>query len=308
MTRIFFLFFCITFSLLPTYGQKNNSVKKHAIIDMHLHALWWGMPEMQGPFGLKAPKDQTAIRDSTFKYLEQYNIVKAVTDDAFALDYFNRDPERIIPARQGIHPNLRDPIDSLRKWFSAGTYKIMAEFMPQYLGLVPDDPQLEPYFQLAEELNIPMGIHMGLGPTGAAYTGTPNYRMAHSNPLLLENVLVKHPKLRIYIMHAGWPFIDELIGMLYAHPQLYVDVAVINWILPKKEFYPFLKRIVDAGYGERVMYGSDEMMWPQAIKISVENIQSADFLTEKQKEDIFYNNAAKFLRLSEQEIGKHKGK
>ncbi len=86
--------------------------------------------------------------------------------------------------------------------------------MPQYSGLAPNDPSLEPYFALAEELDVPVSIHVGLGPPGAAYAGSPTYRMAHSNPLLLEDVLVRHPKLRLYVMHAGWPMLDEMVGLL----------------------------------------------------------------------------------------------
>ena len=269
---------------------------------MHLHALWWSESEMFGPpLGLKAPKDQAAMRDSTFYYLKKYNIVRAVADDAFALDYFHHDPQRIIPARQGIGLKLRDPIDSLRNWFKAGTYKLMAEFMPQYTGFRPDDPEMEAYFQVADEFNIPVGIHMGFGRPGF-----PNFRIANGNPLFLENVLIKHPKMRVYVMHAGYPFINEMIGLMRTYRQVYVDIAVINWVLPKKEFHYYLKRLMDAGFGGRIMYGSDEMMWPQSISISIENIRSADFLTDQQKEDIFYNNAAKFLRLSIDEIKKDK--
>jgi hypothetical protein len=34
-------------------------------------------------------------------------------------------------------------------------------------------------------------------------------------------------------------------------------------------------------------------------------INSAEFLSEDQKRDIFYNNAARFLQLSENEIKEH---
>src|SRR3989454_6563092 len=42
------------------------------------------------------------------------------------------------------------------------------------------------------------------GPPGAAYLATPRYRASLSNPLLLEETLIRHPKLRLYVMHAGW--------------------------------------------------------------------------------------------------------
>jgi predicted TIM-barrel fold metal-dependent hydrolase len=48
------------------------------------------------------------------------------------------------------------------------------------------------------------------------------------------------------------------------------------------------------------MFGSDNMYWPESIRLAVESIESADFLTPEQNRDIFYNNAAKFLRLAEE--------
>ena len=55
-----------------------------------------------------------------------------------------------------------------------------------------------------------------------------------------------------------------------------------------------------AGLGQRLMFGSDQMLWPEAIGMAVEGIESASFLTPEQKRDIFYNNAARFLRLGEE--------
>jgi len=175
----------------------------------------------------------------------------------------------------------------------------MGELVTQYDGVGPNDPRLEPYWKLAEELDVPVGIHMGPGPPGAAYLGLKNYRMGLSDPLLLEDVLVRHPRLRLYVMHAGWPMIDRMIALLYAHPQVYVDVAVIDYTQPRAEFYRYLQRLVEAGYGKRVMFGSDQMVWPEAIGLAVDAIQSAKFLTEEQKRDILHDNAARFLRWRE---------
>jgi predicted TIM-barrel fold metal-dependent hydrolase len=40
--------------------------------------------------------------------------------------------------------------------------------------------------------------------------------------------------------------------------------------------------------------------------LAIEGVESAKFLSEEQKRNIFYNNAARFLRLSEKEIAKHR--
>ena len=56
---------------------------------------------------------------------------------------------------------------------------------------------------------------------------------------------------------------------------------------------------MQAGFGKRLMFGSDQMIWPDAVGMSIEGVESADFLKEEQKRDIFYNNALRFLRLEE---------
>jgi uncharacterized protein len=87
--------------------------------------------------------------------------------------------------------------------------------------------------------------------------------------------------------------------MMYAYPQLYADISVINWTRPTAEFHHYLKRLVDAGFGERIMFGSDQMVWTEAIGMSIKKVESAPFLTVKQKRDIFYNNAVRFFRLND---------
>ena len=50
------------------------------------------------------------------------------------------------------------------------------------------------------------------------------------------------------------------------------------------------------------MFGSDPMVWPEAIEYAIESIETAAFLSTQQKRDIFFNNAARFLRLSDEQI------
>ena len=109
-------------------------------------------------------------------------------------------------------------------------------------------------------------------------------------------------------MHAGWPMIDDLLAVLWAHPQVYVEVGVIVWALPQAEFYRYVQRIVEAGFGGRVMFGSDQMVWPGMIERAIRTVEEAPFLNDQQKRDILYNNAARFLRLSPAEMDRHHGK
>jgi uncharacterized protein len=91
---------------------------------------------------------------------------------------------------------------------------------------------------------------------------------------------------------------------MYAHPQVYGGIGVIVYTQPRPAFYRFLQRIFEAGYGKRVMFGSDHMVWPETIERSIRVIEEAPFLTEEQKRDVLYNNAARFLRLSDEELAR----
>jgi hypothetical protein len=81
-----------------------------------------------------------------------------------------------------------------------------------------------------------------------------------------------------------------------------VDTGAIAWALPRKEFHHYLQRIVEAGFGKRILFGSDQMIWPDVIEMALESIESAKFLTPEQRRDILFNNATRFLRLPPERI------
>lgn len=196
-------------------------------------------------------------------------------------------------------------VDELKALHARGEFQVLGEVMAQYEGVAPDDPRLEPFWAFAEAMDIPVGIHMGPGGGADAYSGASRYRVRNGDPLLLEEVLVRRPRLRVYIMHAGFPFADNLRALMFAHPQVYVDISAIGFSEPRPAFWRFLQEIVDAGFGDRVMFGSDQGVWPGVIEPAIAAIEEAPFLTEAQKRDILYNNAARFLRLTEAEIARH---
>ena len=189
------------------------------------------------------------------------------------------------------------PPDVLREAFASGELKVLGEIGAQYHGLDPSDEWFEPYLALAEELDIPVGIHTGLGPPGSPYGCCPKFSAGLGNPMRLEPMLKRHPKLRVWLMHAGWPYLQETKAILYMYPQVHADVAVINWIIPRREFHEYLQALMTAGFGDRLMFGSDQMIWPESITLAVEGVDSATFLTPEQKRAIFHDNAARFLKL-----------
>jgi predicted TIM-barrel fold metal-dependent hydrolase len=231
----------------------------------------------------------------TLAVMARYNVIGVTSGSMARVRRWSvAAPQRIIPA---VVSYGEVPLDSVRAWAADSTIRVLGELAFQYDGTSPGDSLPEAHYALAEQLDLPVGVHVGPGPPGTPYVGSPRYRARLSNPLLLEDVLVRHPKLRLYVMHAGWPMGDAMIALLASHPQVYVDLGAISWGLPRKGFHDYLRRLVEAGFGPRVMFGSDQMLWPETLGIAIDNVESADFLTPKQKRDIFYDNAARFLRL-----------
>lgn len=289
------LFVGMSYLSAPLAGQE-----RPPIIDMHLHAHHPDVPA--GMVGLCRPEPcrgegrATATNaeslQQTLAAMRRYNIVRGFLsspDLATVRQWVAADPDRFIASVFIMEAGRPDP-EMLRREYVAGRLTGMGEIATQLTGMAPNDPALEPYFSLAEELDIPVLIHTaGIGPY------LPGFRSAAGNPLLLEPVLVRHPRLRIYTENAGYPYLGETIAMMYQYPQLYGDLSTITWVVPRSAFYDYLKGLIEAGLGKRLMFGSDQMRWPEVIGKAVAAIEEADFLSDEQKRDIFYNNAVRFL-------------
>lgn len=298
---------CINESTTKNNTSKTKNSEKYSgpIIDMHIHAY----TQNGGMFGLTHPptlrgetyqgvKNIDEHLEATMAKFRKHNIVKAMVADG--QEWHDDFPDIVLIA------NSKEDTSTLKIRHEAGKLQGIAEMSPFYEGILADDPSQMPYFKLAEELEIPVGFHIFPGGPNYGFHSMPEMlggmRTYNANPLQLEKVLVEYPNLKLYIMHGGWPYIEDLKALMYAHPNVYVDIAVTNWILPQKEFNNYVKALIDAGFGNRIMYGTDQMIWPDVITVGIETVNNADFLTYEQKEDIFFDNAADFLGLKESEI------
>lgn len=300
---------------------------KPPVIDIHVHTLG-GFPGVgpmcpfnpqflasdpkaaEGPSGwakqdctpaLEASKNPAEYMKDVIAEFERLNVTAVVMGDpASVKKWKDAAPSRVIMGTSfdnAMGGGKYIPIEQLKGSFTNDGFKVMGEVGLQYQGLSPSDPSVDAYFALAEQLDIPVGIHMGTGGSGRANIVSPKFKGSMGNPLLLEDVLARHPKLRIWIMHAGYPMIDNLLTLLQANSHVYVDVAGLIWSYPLKEVHMYIQRIVEAGFEDRVMFGTDQMIWPKLMAASIGVIEGATYLTPEQKRDILYNNAARFLRL-----------
>jgi predicted TIM-barrel fold metal-dependent hydrolase len=251
-----------------------------------------------------SPKSTAELRDGTIAEMRRYNVRRGVLagGEALVREWMAAAPDLFLPALAPANPSARE-IRELKRLHAAGRAAVFAEVGAQYAGMRADDPRMEGFWSLAEQLDVPVGIHLGEGMPGQSPGPLKDrYRAKLTSPFQLEEVLIKHPRLRVYVMHAASPLMDEMIAMLFEYPTLSVDVAANDWNRPRAQFHDQLKRLVDAGFSKRILFGSDQTIWPQAIGLAIQTIDEAPFLTAEQKRDILYNNAARFLRLSKEQI------
>lgn len=150
------------------------------------------------------------------------------------------------------------------------------------LGL--DSKLYYPLWEYATANDIVVSAH-----TWSPYTDNPV--QFYSNPLLFESVLKDFPKLKIVLVHSGGKvnFYDEVIEFAKNHENVYMDFS-------GDCFYPpvFKKVIKKVGRG-RSLFGTDMPMMD--IRYHITNVIMAD-ISDSDKEDIFYNNAAKLYNFN----------
>lgn len=323
MKKVPFIFICLFLGSF-IYAQEATRLP---VFDVHVHVMKinpgspstalcpWFLSDMPGadpndePGGARAfmsgdcqdpwmsATSDEELKNEIVKRIKEKNLTMvAFGDPGVMRSWMKEVPEgRIIP---GISPgNLT--VEQFRDSLEGGFYKVMAEVAPQYQGLSPSDMSLDPYFAVAEELNIPAGIHMGTGGNGMANLTRPEYRASLGDPFLLEDLLARHPKLKIYVMHAGYPMIEHMLALMGANAYVYVDISGMIWSYPLDDVHAYIKRLVQAGFGKRIMYGTDFFSYPRMIEGSMSVIENARYLGEDQKRDILFNNAARFFRLDE---------
>ena len=276
------------------------------IVDIHVHGY---SDEAKLPFGLPMPgtgapntvRTVDEHRVQTVAALAQAGIVRALISGrgTGATKMIALEPTRMRMAYNLGTVPTDDDLTAIRSAHREGRLAMIGELALQYRGIGPDDSRLKPLWMLAEELDVPVAIHIGRGPTNTVRQGNPQHRIAQGKPLLIEEVLVRHPRLKLIVMHAGFPFGDEMEALLGAFPNVYVDLGAIHFAEPRGSFHAYLRRLVEAGFGDRILFGSDSMLWPGAIARSVQAYREATYLSKAQRRAIFFDNAVRLFGWSD---------
>jgi predicted TIM-barrel fold metal-dependent hydrolase len=145
-----------------------------------------------------------------------------------------------------------------------------------------DDPLFEPLYRRCARLGVPVMV---------TYSGFVGPDIGYVDPVRMDRVAAAFPDLSIVVVHAGWPWVPQMIGVAYRRPNVFLspDMYLIN--MPGASMY------VEAANGllrERLLFGSSYPFIPMDAAVGV--YTSLPF-----KEDVLRNvmgrNGARLLKL-----------
>jgi len=278
-------------------GQRTKQQSQLPIIDMHEMAMRGRAP---GPYqGMQAAESSERLFEEMYERFRRFNIVKAVVcgTPGAVKDWKSKDKDgRIIqgvymekPDNWGMNPTMFEDL------VKSGRVEFFGEVNPLVEGMTVCDPNWQPYLKICEKYDIPMMLHVGRGPTYR-----PKARMRLGEPYLVEEVFIKYPKLRVCLAHAGTEYHEQVLMLMDGYQQVYTHLSGILFLRQHQRYArEFLAKAKEDGQLKKVMFAAEGQFYPDAVERALNYLNSLDFLTEQDKRDILYNNAARFLKLKE---------
>jgi predicted TIM-barrel fold metal-dependent hydrolase len=164
------------------------------------------------------------------------------------------------------------------------------KFHPTVQGFDPGDPQHEPLYAVLQEAGVVALFHTGQTGIGAGMRGGYGFRLALSNPMLLDAVAASFPDLQIVMAHPSVPWQDEALSVATHKHNTWIDLS--GW--SPKYFPAELVRYANSLLKTRVLFGSDfPMLTPERWLRDVEQTS----LKPEVMPGILKDNAVRLLGL-----------
>jgi uncharacterized protein len=128
---------------------------------------------------------------------------------------------------------------------------------PAYVHLSPADRRWYPVYETAEALGLPVLAHTGFTPARGA-------TQQHFSPVLVEQVAIDFPHLRLILAHMGTPWVMQCLDMLTKYPNLHADLSIFGWYQPIKLVAQILATARARGVLDRLLWGTDHPWGPLA--------------------------------------------
>ena len=195
--------------------------------------------------------------------------------NSFIMDAHNQYPDRIIPFA-AIHPDMEDLNGAVDKMVQQGFKGI--KIHPDMQKFALDEDRARPMME-AIAGKLPLLIHCG------------DHRYDFDGPERLLRLHRQVPHLKIIAAHfGGWGEWGRAAELLPGNEGIVVDTSSSLYKFPKEEATAMIRKLG----AKNVLYGTDYPMWNP--KEEIERFMQLD-LTDEEREDILWNNAARMFQL-----------
>ena len=99
------------------------------------------------------------------------------------------------------------------------------KFHPPDQGFYPSDKSHYPIWEALESGGKPVMFHVGFTVLGANTDGGSGIGLDYGRPIHLDSLARDFPRLKIIAAHPGWPWTEELIGILTHKKNIRVDTS-----------------------------------------------------------------------------------
>jgi uncharacterized protein len=164
------------------------------------------------------------------------------------------------------------------------------KFHPPIQNFHPYDRMAWPIYEVIAEYGLPAIFHTGHSGMGTGMKGGGGIRLKYGQPMMVDDVAVDFPDMKIILAHPSWPWTDESLSMALHKENVYIDLS--GW---SPKYFP-KQVIADANsrLKHKMLFGSDfPLIKPDKW---MEAAQSAGF-REEVMPLIMKENAAKLLGL-----------
>jgi len=127
------------------------------------------------------------------------------------------------------------------------------KFHPNIQQFDPNDRIAYPLYELIESHASIALFHTGHSGIGAGLPGGGGIRLKHGNPMLIDDVAVDFPRMKIVMAHPSFPWQDEALSVALHKPQVHIDLS--GWT--PKRFPPQLVSHMKGPLKHQMLFGSD---------------------------------------------------
>ena len=168
-----------------------------------------------------------------------------IVPNEYVAEYVNAHPEKLI-GFAGVDPVVDDVRETLERAMELKLRGV--KLGPIYQGIHPMDPRLLPVYEFCQRNGLPIMIHQGT-------TFPRKAPLKYALPILLEDVAIEYPDLKMVIAHLGHPWIEETIVLIRKQPNFYSDISALHY--RPWQFYNALMTAKEYGVLDKLLFGSD---------------------------------------------------